>query len=161
MNPKTVLLDTSFIITLLDAKRPYHQVAKQYYAHFLSNGYTLFLSTIAIAEYCHKGAIEDLPLNRARVLPFVCNHATRTAALNFKSLTQKGVARHVAKDDIKLLAQAVEEGMGGLMVDDEPFFNTAKALKEREKLSLSCIHLNMEFDIAFVNGSGQTELPLT
>jgi len=59
--PEGVLLDTGFLIRLLDSNQKLHLNAKSYYKYFLNKEVTLKCSTIAIAEYCVRGTINDLP----------------------------------------------------------------------------------------------------
>lgn len=70
-----VLLDTSFLIRLLDENSNLHQNALDYYRFFLENGYELYVSTISVAEYCVKGHIEHLPWDVLHVIPFNLDHA--------------------------------------------------------------------------------------
>lgn len=48
---ESVLIDTSFLITLADDTRPNHEVAKKYYKDFIRRGITMRLSTIVISEF--------------------------------------------------------------------------------------------------------------
>jgi predicted nucleic acid-binding protein len=47
-----VVLDTSFLITLADARRPNHEAARKYWQHFAENGLPVFLPTIVVSEFC-------------------------------------------------------------------------------------------------------------
>ncbi len=160
MISKTVLLDTSFLITLLSVDRPHHLAAKQYYRYFLENSYSLFLSTIAVSEYCLKGSVDDLPLRRLRILPFNLNHAVHSGKLNFTKHRLEADARNVIKDDFKLLAQCAVESMALLITDDgNTLFRYAKRLAKERALDLRCVKLQDGFDVALVNESGQREFP--
>jgi len=160
MNPKTVLLDTSFLITLLSRQRPHHKTAKRYYRYFLENGYTLFLSTIAVSEYCLKGTIDDLPLKRLRILPFNLNHAVQSGKLNFTKHRLESDSRNVIKDDFKLLAQCAVETMSLLLTDDgNTLFRYAQRLARESALELRCVKLQDGFDVSLINESGQREFP--
>ena len=46
---KGVVLDTGFLISLVDKTRPCHDTAKRYYKYFLDNGVTMFLPTVVAA----------------------------------------------------------------------------------------------------------------
>lgn len=76
------VLDTGFLISLMDRNRPFHAVAKEYYRYFLENGFVMFLPTVVAAEFALKQPIADLPLRNFRVLPFTLNEASRCAGLN-------------------------------------------------------------------------------
>lgn len=157
---RAAMLDTSFWITLLDSKRSNHEVAKRYYAYLLENDFLLYLSTIAISEYCHKGELRDLPLDKVLPLPFNIRHAVESAALNFKSRPAAVDQRDTAKDDFKLLAQAKCENAGLLITDDANTLSTyAQHLVDQGRLELRCISLSDGFDVALVSDDGQRELP--
>jgi predicted nucleic acid-binding protein len=160
MRIKTVLLDTSFLITFLDAKRPNHVVAKQYFRHFLDNGFVLWLSTIVASEYCHKATLDELPMLNLRVLPFGLKHAVASAELNFQSHRHPGRSRDHAKDDFKLLGQAQAEEADFLITDDSnTLFVYAQKLSEAGDLNCRSIRLADGFDVALVNDDRQCELP--
>lgn len=46
-----VLLDTSFLISLVDASRPNHSVAAQYYRLMLEQQCPMYFSAIVAAEF--------------------------------------------------------------------------------------------------------------
>lgn len=75
MTERSVLLDTSFFLRLFDTSSPLHENAKSYYKYFLEHDITLKISTIAIAEFCVKGEITDLPLRNMKIIPFNFDHA--------------------------------------------------------------------------------------
>lgn len=49
-----VLLDTGFLITLVNAQRPHHSIARSYYLHLLNSGMPMLLSSIAASEFAIK-----------------------------------------------------------------------------------------------------------
>ncbi|OYQ34006.1 hypothetical protein CHU92_12265 [Flavobacterium cyanobacteriorum] len=67
---KSVLLDTSFVISLVDDSRVNHQKAVQFYKYFIENKIAMILSSIVTSEFCTKQDIADLPLNNFKPLPF-------------------------------------------------------------------------------------------
>ena len=75
---KGVFCDTSFFIRLLDKNDQLHANAKDYFRYFTENDFDLFISTIAIAEYCVGGSINELPLKNLQIIPFNLNHSQRT-----------------------------------------------------------------------------------
>ncbi len=75
---RSVLLDTSFFIRLLNDEDPLHLNAVGYFKYFLENEIALKVSTISIAEYCVLGALEDLPLKNIQILPFNLKDAEKT-----------------------------------------------------------------------------------
>lgn len=109
---EAVLLDTSFLIRLLNRKEKLHENAKGYYQYFLDNNFTLKMSTISVAEYCVRGKSEELPHKQLSIVPFNINHAKQAGMFarilfeNKKGLTQKKLPRVIIPNDAKLLAQA-------------------------------------------------------
>lgn len=140
----SVLLDTSFIIRLLNDDDPLHNNALGYFKYFLEKDVSLYFSTISIAEYCVRGSISDLPLKNIRVLPFNIDHARRTgdfARILFEK--KKGgeiikTPRTIIPNDSKLFAQAdIENSINDFLTSD------ARSMKIWNILNLS-------FEINFV-----------
>jgi predicted nucleic acid-binding protein len=75
---RSVLLDTSFFLRLLNDEEPLYKNAIDYYKYFANNGFIMKISTISIAEYCVVGKIFELPLKAMQVVPFNIDHAERT-----------------------------------------------------------------------------------
>ena len=63
---QVVMLDTSFLIRLLNEKDPLHKSAMEYYQYLLEQEYVLYVSTIALAEYCVKGQLDEIPFETLR-----------------------------------------------------------------------------------------------
>ena len=70
MEQNSVLLDTSFFIRLLNEEDPLHNNALGYFRYFLEHDFVIKISTIAIAEYCVKGEVSELPLKNMLIVPF-------------------------------------------------------------------------------------------
>jgi predicted nucleic acid-binding protein len=45
------VLDTGFLISLVDRQRPNHRIARNYYKYFLEHGVVMLLPTIVAAEF--------------------------------------------------------------------------------------------------------------
>ena len=75
---KGVLLDTSFFLRFLNENDSLFKNADDYFRYFLREEYSLFVSTITVAEFCVGGSADELPLKNLRILPFNYNHAIRT-----------------------------------------------------------------------------------
>lgn len=82
----SVLLDTSFLISLSDKNRPNHEVAKQYYQHMIEQNITMYLSSIAVSEFSIKQDIRDLPLKNFRILPLYQNPIAFKTQRDFSTL---------------------------------------------------------------------------
>lgn len=107
-----VLLDTSFFIRLLNIHDSLHDNALGYFRYFLEEGYVLKVSTIAIAEYCTRGNISELPLRDVLVLPFNYDHAVKAGKMMAEVYREKArrgaqiTPRAVIPNDTKMFAQA-------------------------------------------------------
>lgn len=112
MEHKGVLLDTSFFIRLLNANDPLHNNALDFFRYFLEQGLVLKVSTIAIAEYCVRGDINELPLKNVMVLPFNYDHAIKAGKMMSEVYAEKKrrgaqiTPRMVIPNDTKMFAQA-------------------------------------------------------
>lgn len=69
MEQNCVLLDTSFFIRLLNEEDPLHHNALGYFRYFLEHDFVIKISTIAIAEYCVRGEVDELPLKTCLLFP--------------------------------------------------------------------------------------------
>lgn len=58
----SILLDTSYLISLADPARPHHAVAVRYLREALAQDCPLYLSAIVASEFQVKQAVTDLPL---------------------------------------------------------------------------------------------------
>jgi len=112
---KCVLLDTSFFIRLLNKEDELHETALGYFNYLLENGFTLKMSTIALAEFCAKGKKENLPLRNLMLLSFNPIHAERAGELIgiiFEEKLRRGAQiaqRAIIPNDTKMFAQADTE----------------------------------------------------
>lgn len=66
-----VFCDTSFFIRLLDKNDPLHHNAKGYFKYLAERDFQLMISTIAIAEYCVRGDVNELPLKNLQIIPLI------------------------------------------------------------------------------------------
>jgi predicted nucleic acid-binding protein len=114
-----VLLDTSFLISLVNAQRPNHPAAVQYYRHMLQTQMPMYFSAIVAAEFGIKQPIVELPLSNFRTLNFNVPHGLHAAQLwNALGQREAGDARAVVRDDVKLIAQAAHESIGFILTED-------------------------------------------
>ena len=110
--PKGVLLDTSFFLRFLNSADPLFKNADNYFRYFLKNDFSLFISTISVAEFCVGGTADQLPLKNLKILPFNFDHARRTgqfARILFDARNKGAVdftKRLLIPNDSKLFAQA-------------------------------------------------------
>lgn len=161
MTHNGVVLDTGFLITLVDAHRKAHEDAKAYYRYFLENGVPLYLPTIVASEFGIKQPVTDLPLHNFKILPFNLAEAILCAELNSAYYRQiSGVGqRDAVKDDFKIIAQAEDQNAAFLLTEDVNSMSAyCNRLKSESKISFKVIELAKGFDISFVIGNGQCEM---
>lgn len=155
----SVLLDTSFLITLSDPARPQHAVAIDYYRECMQRRVPMYLSTIVISEFQVKQAINDLPLRNFVVLPFNVDHAMRCGLIIRNMARDPEDDRVRVKDDFKLLAQCDCESISHLISEDAS--TLAKYLNRAQTNGLAStnktILLKDGFDTAWFE-NGQTRL---
>ena len=154
----SVLVDTSFLISLSDPTRAHHDAALAYYRECVRRNVPMYLSTIVISEFQVKQAINDLPLRNFVVLPFNVDHAMR-CGLIIRNMTRDLEDDRVrVKDDFKLLAQCDCETVSHLISEDAS--TLAKYLDRARDTGLAttkAVLLRDGFDAAWFE-NGQTRL---
>lgn len=154
----SVLLDTSFLISLSDPARPHHEAAVAYYKECVRRQVPMYLSTIVISEFQVKQAINDLPLRNFVVLPFNVDHAMRCGLIIRQMTRDPDDDRVRVKDDFKLLAQCDCETISHLVSEDAS--TLAKYLDRARDAGLAAtkvVLLRDGFDAAWFE-NGQTRL---
>ena len=151
-----VMLDTSFLISLVDGNRAHHETAKHYYQHCLGENVPMFVSTIALSEFAIRQPVTDLPLRNIRPMTFTVPHAVKTAALNFSAHRDPNDRRDVVKDDFKILGQVAEEAIPLLLTEDaQTLYRYCERLRTDGKIQCRAIKLVDGFDVAwFAGGQG-------
>jgi hypothetical protein len=156
------VLDTGFLISLVDRKRPCHEAARSYYKYFLEHNIVMLLPTVVAAEFSIVQPITDLPLRNFRVLPFNLPDAVKCADLNAHHYRQQmgGTGqRDAVKDDFKIIAQTVVQQARLLMTEDESTIcKYCERLKDDKKIEFRVVKLADGFDEAQVNHDGQRPL---
>ncbi len=116
----TVLVDTSFLITLYDKTRPNNPTAFKYLNYFLDNLIDMYLSTIVISEYQQMQPIVDI-INSGNYIPISYNYedAIKTAEIAYNISGEKRGSRAEFKDDLKLMGQAEFNNITFIITDDE------------------------------------------
>jgi hypothetical protein len=115
----SVLFDTSFLITLVDQNRPHHNTAVKYYRLMLEQQVPMYFSAIVAAEFAIKQPITDLPLKNFRAIPFNIPHGKEAGRLwNLLWSSDDNTSRSVARDDVKLIAQAIHESIPFILTED-------------------------------------------
>lgn len=151
---ESVFCDTSFFIRLLDKNDPLHRNARGYFKYFTENGFPLLISTIAIAEYCVRGKVVDLPLRNLQIVPFNLDHALRTgefAKTIFENKNRLDLnQRSIIPNDTKLFAQAdTEKSVQYYLSSDTESFKIYNLLRKESDPKFEFINLSTPFDIQF------------
>ena len=109
---KAVLLDSGFLIRLMNPDAPLHRVALDYFRQYITSGFVCKVSTIALAEYGVKGDLRFLPTRYLQYLPFLYSHAEVAAKFMrevIEAKQKRGAViqpRVVIPNDTKMFAQA-------------------------------------------------------
>jgi len=156
---ESALLDTSFLITLVNANRPNHDVAKEFYRHMLQNSIPMYFSALVAAEFGIKQAVDDLPLRNFRILNFSVPHGQKSAELwNALDRHDPGDNRAVVRDDVKLLAQAAHEKIGFILTEDAgTLFKYCERLRFAGKLQSRPLKLADGFYEGMLREDGQKD----
>lgn len=157
----SVLVDTSFLITLYSVDRPNHAVALRYFKYFLKNSIKLYLSTIVISEFQQMQPIVDL-VNSGNyiILPYNYNDAIKTAeiAFNLGGVVRRDASNPKYKDDLKIMGQAEENQVICIITEDKS--TLAKYSEKLAKASMfkpKIIIVKDGFDTSLFN-NGQSTL---
>jgi predicted nucleic acid-binding protein len=154
-----VLLDTSYLITLADPRRPRHTVAKQFFQHFLRERMPMMLSAIVVSEFCVRQAFATLPLEQLVQLPFTHEDAIVAAAFDFRQYTGAESDRQSLKDDLKIIGHAHARNLGYLITDDaETMFQYCENLRKQGSTHLRGIKLQDGFTLEPFTPDGQKDI---
>lgn len=152
---KVVFCDTGFVIRLLDETNELHENALGYFRFFLENDYIIRMSTIAVAEFCVKDKVENLPLRNILLFPFNANHAVKAgecASILFDAKA-KGVlevnSRILIQNDVKLLAQAQCEAAAYYLTSDTQSKRMYDVLKDNGELSFDFTDIHTPYNEKF------------
>jgi len=154
--PAGVVLDTSFLITLADPKRPQHKTARQYWRHFLAQRLPIYLPTIVVSEFCIKQPIPPEILRACVVLPFNWSDALKAAELDFTKAGRGRESRVALKDDVKIIAQGIVKDAAWIITDDaESLYKFAARLKGGGPSKMQPIKLEDGFDLSHLDPARQ------
>lgn len=155
-----VLLDTSFLISLVDGRRANHDVAAQYYKLMLEQQSPIYFSAIVAAEIAIKQPITDLPLKNFRHIPFNIPHSIEAARIwNLLDGRDNGDNRAVVRDDMKIIAQALHEKIPFILTDDaKTFYKYCERLRLSNSLNIRAVKLSDGFDSGALRSDGQKNI---
>ena len=105
---KSVVLDSCFLITLCDARRPNHETAKKYFKFWVEHGNLMLVPTICLSEYWTREP--NLPtsvMEHVKVKSFnVEDAAIASKLIREKIVVREGEQRDIFKDDVKIVGSA-------------------------------------------------------
>ncbi len=124
---KSIMLDTSFCIRLMDDQDALHLNALEYFKFFLQEKIIVHFSTIAAAEYAVGDDPLNLPIDKLQLETFDFRDAA-TAGIFHKELhTSKGniedYSRRIIANDVKILAQIKNRNIEGIITKDVASLN--------------------------------------
>jgi PIN domain nuclease of toxin-antitoxin system len=156
----SVLLDTSFLISLVDSSRTHHSIAALYYKYLLTNECSMYLSSIVAAEIAIKQPITDLPIKNFITIPFNIPHSIESGRIwNMLDGRDSGDNRSVVKDDMKIIAQALHEKIPFILTDDvKTFYKHCERLRASNNLNIKAVKLSDGFTPSTLRLDGQTQL---
>ena len=151
-----VLCDTSYLIRWAKPSEPLHPAAHAYLKYLVEGGHTLYVSTIALAEYAVRDSIANLPLRYLRIVPFNVDHAQRAgdfARSVFEarnSLPQQFDQRAIIPNDTKMFAQAdVLSEITHYLTADRECEKVYQLLKATRSPGFNLTHLSTPWHQAF------------
>lgn len=154
MTENGAFCDTSFFIRLLDKTDPLHINARNYYQYLLENNKELYISTIAVAEYCVGGRVDELPFKNLKIVPFNLHHAERAGELAQIVFRHKNKLRYkernIIPNDTKLFAQSDLEKQAGIYLSsDSESLKIYRLLNQYVALDFRFADINTPYDQAF------------
>ncbi|PWB24654.1 hypothetical protein [Flavobacterium sp. HTF] len=147
---KAVLIDTCFLIKLLDNTSDLHQNALGYFQYFLKEKIVMKISTISIAEYCVRGDFEDIPIRNLQIINFNLPHAHLAggfAEIVFRHKRNGAIStdlRSIIPNDTKLFAQAsIEESINCFVTCDSKAEAIYKTISSEHKMNFDFWDINI------------------
>jgi predicted nucleic acid-binding protein len=137
--PKKIVVDTSFLISLVNSKDEFHKNAKDYFEKSLGDKSVLQISPIVWSEFLIRQKETDLPImENFQYLTFTIKDAKLAGEITNLDNMKRG-DRTSIKDDYKILAQALGHS-DAIITGDNQLINLATQLK-RERNSLKTIDM--------------------
>lgn len=156
---KTVVADTGFLIAISNPEDAHHATAVAWLKALDDRKITIFISTVAIAEFSLRGDFGEL-MAMGDFLPveFASDDALECRTIldtweRRKSAKDKPASRVALKDDIKILATTKRLKAAHLITTDTQMSKIAKALE-----LCGVIPADKPVDRSFFNKHGQSEI---
>lgn len=144
---KSIMLDTSFCIRLMDKNDSLHQNSLEYFKYFLKEKISMHISTIAVAEYAVVDDPENLPLNNLQIEAFDFIDA-KTAGVFHKEINRNksnitDYNRRIIANDVKMLAQLSNKKIEAIISKDiDSHRKYIKPLLASNQINLKFFDLN-------------------
>jgi len=130
-----IAIDTSFLIRLVKETDEQHDNVKSFFIEFYNKHATFYISTITLSEFLIKGTIEELPLDFLKIESFNHFQAKKAANIFNKLRDHKGnITRRALKDDVKILAQAIDKEIDYFLCADNDFESLIKRYNAEVKV---------------------------
>ncbi|MCX8520593.1 MAG: hypothetical protein ORN28_03550 [Rhodoferax sp.] len=150
-----VLLDTCFLISLVDQQRTHHHTAVNYYRYMLEQQISMYFSAIVAAEFSVKQPVTDLPLKNFRVINFTVPHGVEAGRLLNMLEKDTDTSRIAVRDDYKLIAQAHHEAIPFLITEDAGTMHKyCQRLEKSGNVKTRALLLTEGFDAALLRLDG-------
>lgn len=141
---ESVLLDTSFLISLTNPKFDGHENAKEYILTFSQREIDMYLSSIVLSEFTARQPLSDIPqefLDCFHHLPFTIIDGDLAGQMVGKKGELDGADRTRVKDDFKIFAQIANNSIKGFASGD----------KKDAKRYLEFCKNNFDFNCHFIS----------
>jgi predicted nucleic acid-binding protein len=119
---KSIMLDTSFCIRLMNNTDPLHANALEYFKYFSKEKISMHISTIAIAEYAVGDDADNLPLSNIQIEAFDFIDSKEAGKFHAEIRKRKdlilGFERSVIANDVKILAQISTKKIDAIITKD-------------------------------------------
>lgn len=119
----------------------------------------MYFSAIVAAEFGIRQPVTELPLDHFRILDFNVKHGQQAADLwNALAPRDQADSRIVARDDVKLLAQANDERIEFILTEDEATLHKyCERLRSSGSIRARTITLKGGFDASSLSEDGQED----
>lgn len=161
--PLSIMLDSSFVISLVTPGERNHEKADKYFRYFVAENIAMQISAIVVSELELSAQTSVLPEKLFIFPPFNVEHAQ--AASDLAALFRQeyspggGSGRAQVKDDTKIIAQALLLGLDFLISSDDQMVARCEWLRTVKGRALRAINLNTDFSLQpFVPADGQGRL---
>ncbi len=115
---KGTLVDTGFLISLVNPARPSHDAARAYFEFAVHSGIPIYLPTLVMAEFGVRQPVTDLPMHNFIVAPFNADDAQLSAKMMGLNERAPSDSREGTKIDLAILAQAERLGLPSVLSED-------------------------------------------